>query len=93
MFFFHLGLLHEQSRPDRDGHVEIMWNNIASNMGYNFNKQGDYNINSLGTPFFYTFQPLQSYAFIDYARSWKALIANPKKGSSLAHGLRRSNEA
>src|SRR4028119_1243115 len=33
-----LGLWHEQSRHDRDEHVEILWENIADDMEYNFDK-------------------------------------------------------
>lgn len=33
-----LGLWHEQSRHDRDQHVEILWENIADDMEYNFEK-------------------------------------------------------
>lgn len=33
-----IGLLHEQSRPDRDNHVSIIWDNIKSDMKFNFKK-------------------------------------------------------
>jgi len=33
-----LGFFHEQSRPDRDEFVNILWGNIAGDMAYNFNK-------------------------------------------------------
>lgn len=33
-----LGVLHEQSRPDRDAHVDIHWNNISSSVEKNFAK-------------------------------------------------------
>ncbi|XP_047127982.1 low choriolytic enzyme [Hydra vulgaris] len=48
-----IGLYHEQSRPDRDEHVNILWNNIASNMRYNFDKFDRNTINSLGFPYDY----------------------------------------
>jgi len=49
-----LGLYHEQSRPDRDNYVEIIWNNInPRSMSFNFNKQPADKINSMGTPYDY----------------------------------------
>jgi len=32
-----LGFFHEQSRPDRDNHVNVLWQNISPDMAYNFN--------------------------------------------------------
>ena len=34
-----LGFYHEQSRPDRDQHVRIIWGNIPKGVAFNFNKQ------------------------------------------------------
>lgn len=48
-----IGLYHEQSRPDRDSHVTIVWNNIQKSMQYNFNKQRASNIDSKGTGYDY----------------------------------------
>jgi len=48
-----IGLYHEQSRPDRDQFVEILWKNIKGGMDFNFNKQKASNIDSLGTPYDY----------------------------------------
>lgn len=49
-----LGLWHEQSRNDRDEHIEILWENIADDMEYNFDKHvldgedlGVYDYNSI----------------------------------------------
>jgi hypothetical protein len=49
-----LGLWHEQSRHDRDQHVKIIWENIADDMEYNFDKHvldgedlGEYDYNSI----------------------------------------------
>ncbi|MCD6063314.1 MAG: zinc metalloproteinase nas5-like [Flavipsychrobacter sp.] len=36
-----LGLFHEQSRPDRDQYVRIMWDNIKSRNKFNFEKKGE----------------------------------------------------
>jgi len=48
-----LGLYHEQSRPDRDQYVRIIWDNIKKANSYNFNKQKESAIDSLGTPYDY----------------------------------------
>ncbi len=34
-----LGFWHEQSRPDRDNYVEILWDNICEDIKHNFEKQ------------------------------------------------------
>jgi len=36
-----LGYFHEQSRPDRDDHVNVLWQNIHPDMAYNFDKMMD----------------------------------------------------
>lgn len=36
-----IGFFHEQSRPDRDSHVVINWDNIEPGMEYNFRKCGN----------------------------------------------------
>lgn len=48
-----IGLYHEQSRPDRDRYVTIIWNNIQKGVSYNFNKQKTSAIDSLGTHYDY----------------------------------------
>lgn len=54
-----IGIYHEQSRPDRDSHVRILWNNIQRGMSFNFDKQSSSSINSLGTP--YDFRSVMHY--------------------------------
>ncbi|XP_020915721.1 low choriolytic enzyme [Exaiptasia diaphana] len=48
-----LGFYHEQSRPDRDNYVEIIWANIPQGVRFNFNKMTVSQIDSLGTPYDY----------------------------------------
>jgi len=47
-----IGIFHEQSRPDRDQFVRIIWSNIKPGMVFNFNKAS--NIDSLGTAYDYS---------------------------------------
>ncbi|EDO36123.1 predicted protein, partial [Nematostella vectensis] len=46
-----LGFWHEQSRPDRNQYVEVMWENIIQGKEHNFNKQGHEVIDVLGTTY------------------------------------------
>eukprot|EP00979_Chaetoceros_neogracilis_P000640 scaffold161_cov206-Chaetoceros_neogracile.AAC.2 len=46
-----LGFWHEQSRPDRDGFITILYENVQDDMTNNFDKQS--NIDSLGAPYDY----------------------------------------
>nr|CAA06314.1 PMP1 protein [Podocoryna carnea] len=55
-----IGIYHEQSRPDRDSYVEIVWGNIPSSKKFNFNKKSSSSINSLGTP--YDFRSMMHYS-------------------------------
>ena len=50
-FFHAIGFFHEQSRPDRDGYVEIMWSHIPVNRHSQFEIQPD--SDTLGTPYDY----------------------------------------
>nr|QNH72405.1 toxin candidate TRINITY_DN4862_c0_g2_i1 [Ceriantheomorphe brasiliensis] len=42
-----LGFFHEQSRPDRDSHVKVMWENIMEGKDYNFKKYSTSSIDDL----------------------------------------------
>jgi len=54
-----MGFFHEQSRPDRDRHVRIIWRNIQKSMQYNFKKSPSKRIDSLNTP--YDYQSMMHY--------------------------------
>lgn len=48
-----LGFYHEQSRPDRDKYVSILWDNILPKYKFAFAKYGKFYIDSLGSPYDY----------------------------------------
>ena len=48
-----LGFYHEQSRPDRDDFVTIIWDNIPDNWKHNFNKASETQVDTRGTPYDY----------------------------------------
>ncbi|XP_061910489.1 high choriolytic enzyme 1-like [Entelurus aequoreus] len=50
-FLHALGFQHEQTRSDRDSYVRIIWDNINSEMAFNFYKQ---DTNNLNTPYDYS---------------------------------------
>jgi len=62
-----IGLYHEQSRPDRDSYIRILWNSIKSGKSFNFNKHGTNTIDSLGTP--YDFRSMMHYSTTAFG-SW-----------------------
>ncbi|XP_055490290.1 meprin A subunit beta [Leucoraja erinacea] len=53
-FLHALGFWHEQSRPDRDDYVKIMWDRIDNGKEHNFNKYDDKVSNSQNIPYDYT---------------------------------------
>ena len=48
-----LGLWHEQSRPDRDSYVRILYSNIISNETDNFDKRNSFQVDYQGTAYDY----------------------------------------
>ncbi|XP_078360166.1 zinc metalloproteinase nas-15-like [Oculina patagonica] len=80
-----LGFWHEQSRPDRDNYVEILWDNIQEGMAYNFKKYTHGQIDSLGSP--YDYNSIMHYGKRDFAKwPWMTTI-RAKNGASI--GQRR----
>jgi len=74
-----IGLYHEQSRPDRDDHVTIMWNNIKSGKSFNFNKYNTRVIDSLGTP--YDFSSMMHYSGTAFSNGFfrKTIVAKDSR--------------
>lgn len=62
-----LGLLHEQSRPDRDEYVQIVWPNIEPQFVQNFMKADETTAETFGLP--YDFESLMHYPTNAFARS------------------------
>jgi len=47
------GFFHEQSRPDRDDYIEVLWHNIKENRSDQFEKYSLDEITHLGLPYDY----------------------------------------
>jgi len=48
-----IGFYHEQSRPDRDDYVTVVWEKIEPGKEHNFNKYSEEVVDTMGTPYDY----------------------------------------
>jgi len=80
-----LGFYHEQSRPDRDTYVTIMWDNIIERNKFNFNKYNRNTIDSLGTK--YDYGSIMHYRSTAFSKNGKPTIVSKQSGVTL--GQRR----
>lgn len=55
-----MGFWHEHTRPDRDEHINIVWNNIIRGQETNFNISSLNDVDALGLP--YDFDSIMHYA-------------------------------
>ncbi|XP_078598280.1 uncharacterized protein LOC144874226 isoform X4 [Branchiostoma floridae x Branchiostoma japonicum] len=62
-----IGFWHEQSRPDRDNWVEVLWDNIEPGLDTAFDKYGKAEIDSLGVE--YDYGSIMHYPFNAFPRS------------------------
>ncbi|XP_022798324.1 zinc metalloproteinase nas-15-like [Stylophora pistillata] len=76
-----LGLWHEQSRPDRDRYVRILWQNIQPRAKHNFRKLGRKVINSLG--FRYDYYSVMHYGPKAFSRNRRPTIVPKRRGVRL----------
>ncbi|XP_078589981.1 zinc metalloproteinase nas-7-like [Branchiostoma floridae x Branchiostoma japonicum] len=74
-----LGFYHEQSRPDRDDYVEIIWDNILIGKGYNFKRQDASLIDSLGTS--YDYRSIMHYGSNVFGRGYGKQTIKTKDAS------------
>lgn len=77
-----LGLHHEQSRPDRDNYVTIVWDHIKEDNKLNFKKYSNSRINSLGSP--YDYGSIMHYGSRDFNKwPWQYTIKPKQSGVSI----------
>merc|ERR1719476_1038162 len=67
-----IGLFHEQSRPDRDNFVNILYGNIIEKNKFNFNKYTTSRIDSRGTP--YDYDSMMHYGGKFFSRNGRLTI-------------------
>lgn len=61
-----VGFWHEHTRPDRDNHVQIIYDNIMKGQDYNFNKLTEDEVNSLGQT--YDYDSIMHYARTTFSK-------------------------
>ncbi|EDO44551.1 predicted protein, partial [Nematostella vectensis] len=83
-----IGFWHEQSRPDRDQHVEVMWENIEQGQEHEFAKYGHDMIDTLGVA--YDYESVMHYGRQSFSKNKKATIqalGDPTRGLGRTDGL------
>ncbi|KAM7433977.1 hypothetical protein ABFA07_015862 [Porites harrisoni] len=76
-----LGFYHEQSRPDRDEYVTILWDNIKTGKSHNFKKYNRGTIDSLGSP--YDYGSLMHYGSKAFSKNGKPTIVVKQSGATI----------
>jgi hypothetical protein len=75
-----LGLGHEQTRPDRDQYVTILWNNIEERYKSQYQISGD--SATLGSP--YDYRSVMHYKDTDFQRAVGLKTMLPKGGNTIS---------
>ncbi|XP_074635197.1 uncharacterized protein LOC141893713 isoform X1 [Acropora palmata] len=74
-----LGFWHEQSRPDRNLYVEVLWENIQDGQSHNFNKYDRGRIDTLEIP--YDYDSIMHYREDSYSKNGKPTMRSIKDSS------------
>uniref|UniRef100_A0A0K0EP81 Metalloendopeptidase n=1 Tax=Strongyloides stercoralis TaxID=6248 RepID=A0A0K0EP81_STRER len=70
-----LGLIHEQSRRDRDEFVEVDYNSLTSNQGHNFQVYKNSKYKNFTTS--YDYASIMHYEPYSFATTWRWLLGYP----------------
>ncbi|XP_063225428.1 zinc metalloproteinase nas-14-like [Bacillus rossius redtenbacheri] len=82
-----LGLMHEQARPDRDGHVRVLWENIHPDYKSDFEKAPEEYVSTYGVP--YDYASIMHYPNNAFSKNKKNTII-AKDNPNLQLGQRNS---
>ncbi|KAL9980001.1 hypothetical protein ACROYT_G008531 [Oculina patagonica] len=83
-----IGFWHEQSRPDRNLYVEVLWENIEDEEDHNFNKYSHRDIDVLQVP--YDFDSIMHYGRKSFSKNGKDTlrsILDPNRGLGQRQGF------
>ncbi|XP_071480298.1 zinc metalloproteinase nas-14-like [Diadema antillarum] len=71
-----IGFRHEHNRPDRDGYIEIYWQNIKEGFTNNFRKYSNEHVQTLGTG--YDFLSLMHYPLTAFSHDGNSVTIGPR---------------
>lgn len=77
-FLHALGFWHEQSRPDRDEHITVMYDNIEDGRENNFNKYETNQVDYLGQP--YDYDSVMHYSGYGFSKNGEPTIVPKVQG-------------
>jgi hypothetical protein len=81
-----LGFIHEQNRADRDGFIEIIWDNIQEDFKYNFELLPDFYMKLSGATVF-DFDSLMIYPASSFAKKNGLITIKSKQSQKIKPGL------
>ena len=82
-----VGFFHEQSRPDRDQYVKILWNNIRKRNHSNFQKLRKSKVNSHGVD--YDYSSVMHYGSHEFSKNGKPTMKIINRPEYVAQGRPR----
>ncbi|XP_030831507.1 uncharacterized protein LOC581452 [Strongylocentrotus purpuratus] len=71
-----IGFRHEHNRPDRDGYIDVYWQNIKAGFTTNFRKYSNDQVQTLGTG--YDFMSLMHYPLTAFSNDGKSVTIGPR---------------
>lgn len=84
-----IGFFHEQSRPDRDSYITVLYANIRPGAERNFHKYPRSTIDSLGTR--YDYGSLMHYSSTAFSKNGRATIVPKRSGVSIGQRIALSS--
>jgi hypothetical protein len=84
-----IGFYHEQSRPNRDDYVTIVWSNIPAAQQHNFNKYTTGQVNAFNVP--YDYRSIMHYKAHDFASNPAQPTIIPKTAGAVLGGEELTN--
>ncbi|XP_041453661.1 uncharacterized protein LOC121406855 [Lytechinus variegatus] len=71
-----IGFRHEHNRPDRDGYIDVYWQNIKEGFTTNFRKYSNDQVQTLGTG--YDFLSLMHYPLTAFSKDGNSVTIGPR---------------